>query len=82
MQTAKSLAIVKFTGDNSFNAIFINGNAKAQKIIGNPIINKKYFSEKILWVLDLNNFFSTTIIIPLLVVLNEDFKYITFTIEY
>ena len=64
MQTAKSLAIVKFTGDNSFNPIFINGNAKAQKIIGNPIINKKYFSEKSLWVLTLNKFFSTTINIP------------------
>lgn len=74
MHTTKSLTMVKFTGDNSFNPIFINGNAKAQKIIGNPIINKKYFSEKFLWVLDLYKFFSTTIIIPLLVVLNEDFK--------
>jgi hypothetical protein len=43
IQAIKRRIIVRLTGESSSNPIFINGNAKAQKTIGIPIIKKKYF---------------------------------------
>ena len=57
IHTTKSLAIVRLTGDNSLNPIFIKGNAKAQNIIGSPITIKKYFSESFLYGFDFSKFF-------------------------
>jgi len=42
IQTTTNLIIVRLMNDSSFSRMFMNGNAHAQKIIGNITINQNF----------------------------------------